>query len=159
MRRDVLKIPVSLGPILAGLVTAERASAKAGTETKGAEVVATDRSSKPVSAEAWVAAHPGPMPELVLGPADEPYYLVVRDGALQNFALKAECTHLGCLVAFDVAAGKGFACPCHGSMYNMDGAVTRGPAPRSLSLAEVSLSDDGVVLLAPWSKPDFRTPA
>jgi Rieske Fe-S protein len=78
---------------------------------------------------------------------------------LESYALRAECTHLGCLVAFDVANGKGFACPCHGSQYAADGSVTRGPAPRSLTLADVSVRDDGKVLLRPWQGADFRTAA
>jgi Rieske Fe-S protein len=40
-------------------------------------------------------------------------------------ALSLECTHLGCTVK-DAAAG--FACPCHGSQYDQQGEVMRGPA-------------------------------
>ena len=45
----------------------------------------------------------------------------------------------------------------HGSQYAADGSVTRGPAPRSLTLADVSVRDDGKVLLRPWQGADFRT--
>ena len=45
----------------------------------------------------------------------------------------------------------------HGSQYAADGSVTRGPAPRSLGLAEVSVREaDGKVLLRPWQQSDFR---
>ncbi len=45
------------------------------------------------------------------------------------FAISAVCTHLGCIV------GKGetrFTCPCHGSVYDLQGKVIRGPAPKNL---------------------------
>jgi Rieske Fe-S protein len=45
--------------------------------------------------------------------------------------LRLRCTHLGCRVRRDPATG-GFACPCHGSRFDRDGAVLAGPAPRAL---------------------------
>src|SRR5512135_3137808 len=41
------------------------------------------------------------------------------------------CTHLGCTVPW-VAGEKQFHCPCHGSLYNTQGEVIGGPAPRPL---------------------------
>ncbi len=41
------------------------------------------------------------------------------------------CTHLGCHYNWD-AAKKHFVCPCHGSIFALDGAVLGGPAPRPL---------------------------
>ena len=146
-------------------------------------VVAIDRNGLEVTEQSWLDAHKiSKKPDLVVGPLGEPYFLLVRadaripddDGgeensssdtdvgfaatlSLERYALKAECTHLGCLVSFDVAEGRGFACPCHGSKYSAEGTVRRGPAPKSLGLAEVSLRDDGKVLLAPWKGADFRT--
>jgi len=38
------------------------------------------------------------------------------------------CTHLGCVVPWNQAEKK-FICPCHGSQYNDQGRVVRGPAP------------------------------
>jgi cytochrome b6-f complex iron-sulfur subunit len=46
------------------------------------------------------------------------------------YAITAVCTHLGCTVAS--AGAGGFACPCHGSEYDIQGNVTQGPAPRAL---------------------------
>ncbi|MDZ7292860.1 MAG: ubiquinol-cytochrome c reductase iron-sulfur subunit [candidate division KSB1 bacterium] len=42
------------------------------------------------------------------------------------------CTHQGCTVNWQPANNR-FECPCHGSRYDQDGNVQRGPAPRSLS--------------------------
>jgi Rieske Fe-S protein len=41
------------------------------------------------------------------------------------------CPHLGCRFNWVDASNK-FACPCHGSQYNLDGTHTAGPAPRGL---------------------------
>ena len=52
-------------------------------------------------------------------------------------ALSLICTHQGCTVNY---TGSGFACPCHGSMYNINGVVTRGPAPSNLPQYTVTQS-------------------
>ena len=44
-------------------------------------------------------------------------------------AISLVCTHLGCIVK---QAADGFECPCHGSRFDRDGSVTKGPAPRAL---------------------------
>jgi cytochrome b6-f complex iron-sulfur subunit len=46
-------------------------------------------------------------------------------------ALYKVCTHLGCIYPWSEAAGI-FACPCHGSQFQLDGTYIAGPAPRSL---------------------------
>jgi Rieske Fe-S protein len=65
-------------------------------------------------------------------------------------ALSALCTHTGCVIA---PSGGGFTCPCHGSSFDREGAVTSGPAneplPRFLALRE----GDRIVVSAPPSPP------
>ena len=41
------------------------------------------------------------------------------------------CPHLGCQYDWDPSTKK-FRCPCHGSVYSIDGKVLGGPAPRPL---------------------------
>jgi menaquinol-cytochrome c reductase iron-sulfur subunit len=41
------------------------------------------------------------------------------------------CTHLGCRIDWYPQARK-FICPCHGSVFSIDGKVLGGPAPRPL---------------------------
>jgi menaquinol-cytochrome c reductase iron-sulfur subunit len=41
------------------------------------------------------------------------------------------CPHLGCRYDWNPAAGE-FMCPCHGSIFALDGKVLGGPAPRPL---------------------------
>ena len=92
---------------------------------------------------------------MVLGLDGEVYFLQPGTETRPAYALKAECTHLGCLVASKPLYG-GFACPCHGSEYAASGEVTRGPAPRALALARLSTRDDGVLEMSAWTEPDFR---
>jgi glycine/D-amino acid oxidase-like deaminating enzyme/nitrite reductase/ring-hydroxylating ferredoxin subunit len=51
------------------------------------------------------------------------------DGAVH--AVEAQCTHLGCTLAFNDAE-KSWDCPCHGSRFGLDGSVLHGPAVRPL---------------------------
>ena len=72
-----------------------------------------------------------------------------------SFGLSAVCTHLGCVVPWNKAENK-FMCPCHGSQYNDEGKVVRGPAPLSLALAHLD-DADGKIQLRTWTEEDFRT--
>jgi cytochrome b6-f complex iron-sulfur subunit len=63
-------------------------------------------------------------------------------------AMSARCTHLGCTVSL-TADGGSLICPCHGSEYDLDGGVTRGPAPRALANLDVERLDDGSCRVVP----------
>jgi len=68
------------------------------------------------------------------------------------FSLSAVCTHLGCMTAWKPELGI-IACPCHGSKFyvfeahKIPGAKIEGPAPRPLPWLEVSLSDEGDLMV------------
>jgi Rieske Fe-S protein len=51
------------------------------------------------------------------------------DGGLHQVSMR--CPHLGCLVRFN-AAERSWDCPCHGSRFDVDGAVLEGPAVTGL---------------------------
>ena len=57
--------------------------------------------------------------------------LVVRDGAARFRALSMQCTHEGCPVR--PPSGGVITCPCHGSQYDLEGRVRRGPAQLPLA--------------------------
>jgi Rieske Fe-S protein len=61
---------------------------------------------------------------------DNQTLLVARTSDTEFIALSAICTHEGCTVHF---ASTQIACPCHGSLFALDGTVTRGPANRPLA--------------------------
>jgi len=52
---------------------------------------------------------------------------VYRDDDDGLHAVSLRCTHLGCLVRFN-SAERSWDCPCHGSRFDVDGAVLEGPA-------------------------------
>lgn len=73
------------------------------------------------------------------------FYLVrLEDGGL--LAIYRRCTHLGCAVPYDQAAGQ-FVCPCHGSAFTADGEVLNAPAPRPLDLFTLSINQDGEIIV------------
>jgi cytochrome b6-f complex iron-sulfur subunit len=51
---------------------------------------------------------------------------VVRDQR-GLFVLQAHCTHLGCTPRWEPETLK-FRCPCHGSMFSLEGTALNGPA-------------------------------
>jgi Rieske Fe-S protein len=61
--------------------------------------------------------------------------LVVRDGPRLFHALSMQCTHEGCPVRPPVQGI--ITCPCHGSQYDIEGRVRRGPAQLPLARYEV----------------------
>lgn len=54
------------------------------------------------------------------------------------------CTHAGCTVSGVV--GTSINCPCHGSSFNLDGTVAKGPAKRPLEAKPVAVDGDSITL-------------
>lgn len=78
--------------------------------------------------------------------ADKTPVLVVRDPKDKEklLALNVTCSHAGC--ASDYKDGV-IVCPYHGSRFNLDGSVARGPARQPLKPLTVKV-EGGVVLVA-----------
>jgi glycine/D-amino acid oxidase-like deaminating enzyme/nitrite reductase/ring-hydroxylating ferredoxin subunit len=56
-----------------------------------------------------------------------------------NFnCVKANCTHLNCLVSWNYLE-KSWDCPCHGSRFKPDGSVITGPAVKNLEKVNISI--------------------
>lgn len=72
--------------------------------------------------------------------------IVVARDAGGVYAMSAVCTHAGCLLE-DVSdtISAGLYCPCHGSAFDGDGAVTRGPARAALQHYAVTIAADGTI--------------
>merc|ERR1719253_1101925 len=122
----------------------------------GGGLIAKDALGDDVMVKKWADDHPFPTRSLVQGLKGDAHYLIVKeDKTLEDYAINAVCTHLGCVVPWNRAANK-YMCPCHGSQYDATGKVVRGPAPLSLALAHLD-EVDGKVSLRPWTEEDFRT--
>ena len=57
--------------------------------------------------------------------------IIARTGETTFAAVSATCTHKGATLNFDDKT-KQFACPSHGSRFNGDGTVAKGPAKTAL---------------------------
>ncbi len=109
----------------------------------------------------WADA--GPVSALTPGvPTDLSYVATSMDGWLKTSTMKAvwailrpdgsvivyssQCTHLGCAVHWD-SAKKNFLCPCHGSVFDIAGKVTAGPAPRALDTLPSKVENGRVMVI------------
>jgi len=105
----------------------------------------------------FLAARTEPLPptDFDLGPAsnyppgvrtalpDIPALLVHTQNGFS--AISLVCTHLGCTVE---SKSEGFSCPCHGSRFDPQGKVSRGPAKKPLNSLRTEASSDGKLHLS-----------
>ncbi len=70
---------------------------------------------------------------------------VVKTADNQVTAFGPQCTHLGC--AYHWEEGKNeFLCPCHTSLFSIEGKVLSGPAPRPLDRYQTRLNGTKLLL-------------
>ena len=70
--------------------------------------------------------------------------IVVGRDAGGLYAMTNVCTHQGCPVGVVGTAGQQtLSCPCHGSAFDANGAVTRGPARAPLAHYQITTAADG----------------
>jgi len=77
------------------------------------------------------------------------------------YGMSAVCTHAGCFLgdaSGTIAAGLG--CGCHGSTFDGNGNVTRGPAIAALQHNAVTIAADGAITVDGGQpvEPTTRTP-
>jgi menaquinol-cytochrome c reductase iron-sulfur subunit len=60
-------------------------------------------------------------------------------------AFAPQCTHLGCAYHWEDPK-KQFLCPCHTSVFSIDGKVVSGPAPRALDRFEAKVQNNKLML-------------
>lgn len=84
--------------------------------------------------------------------------LIGRIGEEEFIAVDIKCTHKGCKVSLKMHEDpekpkddeKPFlGCPCHGSTYDLNGAVTGGPSKKPLMKYETSFKDGEVLVKIP----------
>jgi cytochrome b6-f complex iron-sulfur subunit len=97
---------------------------------------------------------PAPPTQFDLGPASnypfgsrtpvpEARAILLHDGSGFT-ALSLICPHLGCTVGL---APDGYACPCHGSRFTLDGSVRNGPASQPMRGLRIEETSDGRLIL------------
>lgn len=70
-------------------------------------------------------------------------WVVQRDGELRAFS--TVCPHLGCAIDYDEGKNK-FKCPCHDSLFGLDGSIEEGPSPRPMDALEHQPQGEGELL-------------
>jgi Rieske Fe-S protein len=77
------------------------------------------------------------------------------------YAMSAACTHAGCMLSVVNGGGaEELSCPCHGSLFDANGEVTRGPARAPLPHFQVDVAADGSITIqgGVTVSADARTP-
>ncbi|KAK6919479.1 hypothetical protein RJ641_015383 [Dillenia turbinata] len=105
-----------------------------GSGSAGEGTVAKDALGNDIFAAQWLKTH---------GPGDRTLTQGLKGSNFYQFGIRMYSAHT--LVVL-----------CHGSQYNNQGRVVRGPAPLSLALAHCDV-DEGKVVFVPWVETDFRT--
>lgn len=67
-------------------------------------------------------------------------YIVVQQNE-KTTVLSSHCTHLGCKI--NKTENGRLVCPCHGSEYDLEGKVLKGPAYKNLEKLNSKISEDG----------------
>lgn len=88
----------------------------------------------------------------------ERFFLIHNEDGLLAFS--ARCTHQHCNVDWH-DGNDTFRCPCHGSVFDRNGEVLSGPAPRPLDLYRVRVQPDGsaIVTIGPVTQRNEYNPA
>ena len=68
--------------------------------------------------------------------------IVTRPAEGEAVAFSAVCPHQGCTVAPDDGQ---LSCPCHGSAFELDGSLKKGPAEKGLESFPVKVVDGQVL--------------
>jgi len=74
---------------------------------------------------------------------------IVRKSNGNITAFSPICPHLGCSYNWNSSTEQ-FKCPCHGSVFNIDGKLLSGPAPRDLDTLPIKIKND--VIYVEWER-------
>jgi cytochrome b6-f complex iron-sulfur subunit len=153
---NLLMVGTGAGAVLGMLYPVVNYFIPPSTGSGSGGVSAKDALGNDIGVTNFLAAHNAGDHVLAQGLKGDPTYIIVQeDKSIASFGLNAVCTHLGCVVPWNPNENK-FMCPCHGSQYNSEGKVVRGPAPLSLALVHAAVENDKVAFTS-WTETDFRT--
>jgi menaquinol-cytochrome c reductase iron-sulfur subunit len=74
---------------------------------------------------------------------------IIRRSPEEVIAFSAICTHLGCYFDWNPLISH-FECPCHASVFSINGRVLAGPAPRPLDSLPLKIDHGG--LYVKWQR-------
>jgi Rieske Fe-S protein len=77
---------------------------------------------------------------------------VIRNSATEITAYSPICPHAGCYYNWSAQLRR-FACPCHASVFELNGPVVSGPAPRPLDTLPIKIENGSLFLT--WKR--FRS--
>jgi menaquinol-cytochrome c reductase iron-sulfur subunit len=77
---------------------------------------------------------------------------VIRNSETEITAYSPICPHAGCYYNWSAQLRR-FACPCHASVFELNGPVVSGPAPRPLDTLPVKIENGSLFLI--WKR--FRS--
>jgi len=72
----------------------------------------------------------------------ESFIIIKQNSSIKVFSSK--CSHLGCRII--VTEQNELVCPCHGSRYNFNGDVVKGPAQNSLKQLEFKKDNNKIIV-------------
>ena len=102
----------------------------------------------------------GPLSKLAVGSltaVDNVDVCIARD-AQGVYAMSLVCTHAGCDMSVDgTVSASGIFCSCHGSRFDPNGKVLRGPARSTLPHFKVSADAAGILTIHSGTEVDPAT--
>ena len=104
---------------------------------------ATFPSVLPDPSQQFKIGPPADIPEGSVMNMEEENVIVFHDNG-GFYAVSKICTHQGCVLDLET---DGFSCPCHGSIFTLEGEIVRGPAPRALDWLEVTALPSGQLIV------------
>jgi len=78
---------------------------------------------------------------------------VVRTDDNSAVAYSPQCTHLGCAYHWEDQQHN-FVCPCHASMFSIEGRVVAGPATRPLDRYDVRIKSGKLLIGSQVQRPE-----
>ncbi|MBD2113186.1 MULTISPECIES: Rieske 2Fe-2S domain-containing protein [Cyanophyceae] len=99
-------------------------------------VQALDAAGNAIAVDSFLLTTTPGIPQPVQGLPNVTYLVIQEGPAIASYGLRPICPHRGCAVIWQADQNR-FACPCHGSKFDAEGRVLRGPARKPLPLVTV----------------------
>ena len=149
---NIGEFPISRQKVLLGAGLGLVTAVVAACSTYGKKPEAAGESSTTTAVAPASGGPATPAANVIAKTADVPVgsglivdkIVVTQPVAGQFKGFSSTCTHKGCTV--DKIADGTIDCPCHGSKFNLDGSVAKGPAQKPLEVQAIAVEGDSIVL-------------